>query len=358
MDCAGDTGGDRVAPPPATRVAVVGLGRAGQARLRAVAAAGPTAALAAAVSRRGGAGGTSAEALPSSLTQTPPPAAATTTLEARLAAAGADAVIVCTENATHADVARRALAAGAHALVEYPLALSLSAGEALFAAARAARLVLRVEHIELAAAAHETAYLRQAIAVAAAAGVPVASARVEFSGPPLPRSWGHPAFAGIARLTRAWAALGPLAAVGASWIVAPAAVCTPAGAPAVTYDLAAELASVGSARVSWRERRVAGAARSTTFIVTLADGRALEAPPPPGGPPVGLFDADLRAFLGAIAAARRCGRSGSADDDAACAAADAAEAAELAWMRTADAVARACPAPHDVLDGDVAYAVE
>ena len=72
------------------------------------------------------------------------------------AIARADAVAVCSPTAAHAEQVRAVLAAGRHAIVEFPLATTVVEGEALFALARLQDRVLHVEHIELLDAPHRT----------------------------------------------------------------------------------------------------------------------------------------------------------------------------------------------------------
>ncbi|NOY24349.1 MAG: Gfo/Idh/MocA family oxidoreductase, partial [Oligoflexia bacterium] len=60
-----------------------------------------------------------------------------------------DAVAICTPDNTHPTLVRRALAAGVHVLVEFPLAGSAEVARDLMAQARQQRRVLHVEHIEL-----------------------------------------------------------------------------------------------------------------------------------------------------------------------------------------------------------------
>ncbi len=61
----------------------------------------------------------------------------------------ADVVAVCSPNAHHAAHVRAALAAGRHVVVEYPLALDHPTAARLFDLARRRNRVLHVEHIEL-----------------------------------------------------------------------------------------------------------------------------------------------------------------------------------------------------------------
>src|SRR5512144_1302850 len=97
-------------------------------------------------------------------------------LEAALADPEVTAAIVCTPNALHADTARRALAAGKHVAVEFPLAATAEEARALFADAARRGLVLHEEHIELLAPSQ--AWLRERVR---ALGRPVTGS-VRFSG--------------------------------------------------------------------------------------------------------------------------------------------------------------------------------
>jgi predicted dehydrogenase len=73
----------------------------------------------------------------------------TNDLERVLATAGVDAVAVAVDSPRHEAVARRALLAGRHVLVEKPMALSVAAGEGLVELAARERLVLMVGHVLL-----------------------------------------------------------------------------------------------------------------------------------------------------------------------------------------------------------------
>ena len=75
-----------------------------------------------------------------------PTVARTTKLEEALACEGVDAVIVCTNAATHHDVTRRALRAGKHVLVEKPLTTVSEDAEDLIALAAQTRTTLMVGH--------------------------------------------------------------------------------------------------------------------------------------------------------------------------------------------------------------------
>lgn len=72
-----------------------------------------------------------------------------------------DLVVICTINRDHAAIARAALTAGKHVVVEYPLALEPKAAEEAIALAQAQGKLLHVEHIELLGGVHQA--LRQSI---------------------------------------------------------------------------------------------------------------------------------------------------------------------------------------------------
>ena len=110
------------------KIAVLGAGRAGRARVAAV-EAHPRCRLAGVVRRRPGPGDPD--------------------LDAVLGDPSVDAVIVCTPNRLHAPTVRVALEAGKHVAVEFPLAGDSAEAAELFDRASARGRVLHVEHIEL-----------------------------------------------------------------------------------------------------------------------------------------------------------------------------------------------------------------
>lgn len=67
-----------------------------------------------------------------------------------------DLIFVCNVNQLHGAIARGALEAGKHVVVEYPLALSYQEGVALAELAENRRCLLHVEHIELLGGLHQT----------------------------------------------------------------------------------------------------------------------------------------------------------------------------------------------------------
>lgn len=66
-----------------------------------------------------------------------------------------DLVVICTINQDHGKIARAALEAGKHVIVEYPLALNPSEAEDLIRLAQKQDKLLHVEHIELLGGLHQ-----------------------------------------------------------------------------------------------------------------------------------------------------------------------------------------------------------
>jgi predicted dehydrogenase len=236
---------------------VVGAGRAGQARIRALEASARARLVA--VVTRGGAP-TFAEAL-----RDPE----------------IEAVLVCTPNLLHAAQASQALAAGKHVAVEFPLAASAAEARQLLAEAKSRGRVLHEEHIELLSPSQ--AALR---AQAQRLGAP-RSGTVRFSGDAAgwiadPALAGSAALGALARLHRLVDLFGE-AEVRAARL--------DAGPP---RRLEIELGFAGGGSVTLCEERGPGLARATTWSIDCARGR-LETPPPE--PPGALFARDLELFL-------------------------------------------------------------
>lgn len=116
-----------------------------------------------------------------------------------------DLVVVCTINRDHGAIARAALEAGKHVVVEYPLALDVSEAEALIALAKAQNRLLHVEHIELLGGVHQA--LRTSLpAIGAVFYARYATIKPER---PAPRRWsyhrdlfGFPLMGALSRLHR------------------------------------------------------------------------------------------------------------------------------------------------------------
>jgi biliverdin reductase len=77
------------------------------------------------------------------------------TWQALINHADVDLVIISNLNSAHAEIARAALFAGKHVIVEYPLALEASTAESLIALAQNKGCLLHVEHIELLGGVHQ-----------------------------------------------------------------------------------------------------------------------------------------------------------------------------------------------------------
>ena len=65
-----------------------------------------------------------------------------------------DGVVICTHNDTHAEIALAALRCDKHIFMEYPLARSIDAGEAVVEAAQSNQRVLRINHSETVSNSH------------------------------------------------------------------------------------------------------------------------------------------------------------------------------------------------------------
>lgn len=238
---------------------VVGLGRAGQARLRAIASRS-TARLMGTIGRRPGRGDT--------------------TLAAALADPAVDGVIICSENAHHAPTARAALAADKHVVVEFPLAGSASEARALFEQARSQQRVLHTEFLGLLTARH--AALRAAVATN-----PLARYTVRFTGRSyrwVEDEWraGRVGALAVGRLHQLWDLFGPLTLEQ---------VAFEAGADG--YRLQVELACAVGTRVRLDDTRGVGLERGSTLGGVYPDGTPLVIPAP--AEPGDLFGRDLDA---------------------------------------------------------------
>lgn len=241
---------------------MIGLGRAGQARLRAL-ESDERARLVSAISRE--------------------PAVGQPSVASVLADTSVDAVIVCTPNLLHAPAARAALGADKHVAVEYPLAQSTEEARALFDLARERERVLHVEHIELLSPAQ--ARLRE---LARPLGRPrggslhTTGSSAGWIGDPLLA--GSPALRAVARLHRLVDLFGPGEVR--------AARLEPRGDPA--YRLEVELGFGSGGEVLLIEERGPDLPRSTSWQIRCDRGMLQS---PASAPASGLFAQDLACFL-------------------------------------------------------------
>jgi biliverdin reductase len=127
-----------------------------------------------------------------------------------------DLIIICTINREHGIVARAALEAGKHVIVEYPLALNLKEAEALIALAQEKKKLLHVEHIELLGGLHQAIrqYLPEIGEVFYGKYITISPQK------PAPRGWtyhqemfGFPLIAALSRLHRFTDLFGSVASV-------------------------------------------------------------------------------------------------------------------------------------------------
>ncbi len=241
-------------------LSIVGMGKAGQARLRGI-EAHPQARVISTVSQRDTAG---------------------PTLDQVCADARVDAVVVCTENARHPAQVEQALRAAKHVLVEYPLAFNRAQCEALFALASRQNCVLQVEFIGQLTNRH--AHIVDLIA-----REQVTACTMTFTGG-LYRwtaaeahtgRWGQLA---VSRLLSLWRWFGPLTLTDVALRDHPDG-----------YQLNAELVSTAGVRVRLHEQRRAGLKREQSLELKLADGRTLIPDRVTG--PGDLFARDLDIFI-------------------------------------------------------------
>lgn len=242
------------------RVGIVGAGRAGRARMRAIGERDDVTL----------AGVASSQADVS-----------THRFEDLVASPELDAILVCSVNSAHAAQVEAALTAGKHVLCEYPLALSHDDAVRLFDLAHDRGRVLHVEHIELLSGSQLA--LRRA---ARGLGRPIDGFyHTEANS----EGWiadmklaGFPSFSGISRLSRLVDLFGP------------------AGIEDAVYDetdeeqrLVVDLRFVHGGRCRLDYRRGRGLPRREDWDVRCERGTLKTLPPVPAKP---LFAADLDVF--------------------------------------------------------------
>lgn len=242
-------------------MAVVGVGRAGRARVRAL-GDHPETQCVAEVGRTG-----------------------SPTFEQTLGDARVDAVIVCTPNRLHPEMVRAGLEAGKHIAVEFPLAPSRALGRRLFELSASRGRILHVEHIELLSPGQ----LHQLERVAEL-GRPVGG-ELFFSGSNAGwigdgRAAGSPALRALARLHRLLDLFGAASVRGA-------ALRLDGG----RYRLEVDLVFAGGGETRLVEERGPELARTTRWAIRC-EGGVLDDPPDTA--PVGLFWADLNCFVDLI----------------------------------------------------------
>jgi|GEM_PF-868129 len=259
------------------RWGVIGLGRAGLAKLNSISALGSDRAELSAIATR--------RPLPE-LLQERYPALRSLSWEALVSDPEIDAVAICSENELHATQARASLSAGKHTLVDFPLCQSATEFEALHLLAQQKEVVLHQELIGLLSPSHTLlqAQLRQSD--------PIASISIHFTGGL--SGWvrrevdaGRWALLALGRLQRAWSLIGPLSLTGAQLSVEGGG-----------YTLQVSLAHQGGAQVRLCEARHPSSRRSTQIEVYTQSERGLHEALPSvlPKPSVPLFTQDLIHF--------------------------------------------------------------
>lgn len=172
-----------------------------------------------------------------------------------------DLVIICTINRDHSAIARAALNAEKHVVVEYPLSLDPQEAESLIALAQTKGKLLHVEHIELLGGLHQA--LRQSLPEI---GNVFYSRYVTISPlRPAPRRWtyhreffGFPLSAALSRIHRLTDLFGEVASVSCQsrfWNAADYfTACLCSAQLCFTNGLIAEV-TYGKGEVFWQELR-------------------------------------------------------------------------------------------------------
>jgi biliverdin reductase len=205
-----------------------------------------------------------------------------------------EAAAICSENAHHAAQARALLSAGRHALVDFPLCATRAEAEGLFQLADARGVVLHQELIGLLTPQHRA--LLALIEETRSLGDPLGRVLMRQSGG-LYRWVLDEAYAGrlgqlcIGRLHQAWALAGPLSLEEV--------VFEQGGRDlAEGYSLTLSLRGAGGAQVTLVESRAPELPREGSLVAQTLSGALLE--PRPGvegrSPPADLFVEDVRAF--------------------------------------------------------------
>ncbi len=239
-------------------LAVIGLGRAGQARCRDIAASAD-------VTLIGALGGREGIDAHRRLIEDP----------------RTDAVLVCTDNALHAELATLALEAGRDALVEFPLAGDSDETAALLRLAEERGRVLHLELIGLLGERHRGLRLRAD--EVAAIDVDFAGGRYRWIDAEI--AAGHHGQLAIGRLHAVWDLCGPLRLLDAR-----------RHDDGATSALELRLLGAAGQQIRLRERRGPDLARASAFVARDAAGREL-APRPVAPLTLGLFATDLDRFV-------------------------------------------------------------
>jgi biliverdin reductase len=137
-----------------------------------------------------------------------------TDIDRLLAQERPDLVVISTRNDWHEAIARQALEAGCHVVVEYPLTLDPESASALIALAQARQQLLHVAHIELLSGVHQAllAHLSSIGSVASVRYTTLSPKQLVGDRWNYRRSaFGYPLVGALSRLERLLDAFGPVA---------------------------------------------------------------------------------------------------------------------------------------------------
>lgn len=208
-----------------------------------------------------------------------------------------DAFIICTENDTHEEYARKILEHGKHVLVDFPLSLTAESGKNIFDLAESQGLTCHVEDIALLLDSHKD--MKQTIQNKT---VPLIEGSIRLDARFL-KEWiadlsraGFPSFSGISQLEILYDLFGELSLKEAHFVHEPD-----------LQLLTCKLHTSDSRPIIWRIERVRGGKpRQASQEYKFEDGSTVTPAPvskPPGPPPPGhkgLFARDLEIFLSEI----------------------------------------------------------
>lgn len=261
-------------------IVVVGLGRAGKARVRDLEqrVLGESANLRGVISRR------KVDDLTS------------LTWDEALASNDVDAFVISTENSTHEEYARKALEHGKHVLVDFPLCLSAQSGKELYDLAESKGLVCHVENIALLLPLHQ--HFKQTIkskVVPLQEGIVRLDARFSNAWITDESLAGFPSFSGISDLECMVDLFGELTLKEARYVH-----------ETDLRLLTCEFSTSDDRLLTWiTERRREGKPRHRFQEFKFEDGSVLTQSPTGPRPPTapghkGLFAKDLELFLAQI----------------------------------------------------------
>uniref|UniRef100_A0A1A8JET2 Biliverdin reductase A n=1 Tax=Nothobranchius kuhntae TaxID=321403 RepID=A0A1A8JET2_NOTKU len=186
---------------------------------------------------------------------------------------------ICTENESHEDYIRMFLQAGKHVCVEYPMTMSYDTAEELWELAQKKGLILHEEHIEL--LTEDYKQLQKDLD-----GKVLQGGSLHFTGEPLKRGSGFPAFSGIARLTWLVSLFGKLSVTAAAF----------EEDSAKGYSkMTAQLLTSNNKALTWIEERRPGLPRAKKVNFVFDSCTVTQVPAAPRGT-VGLFMQDLIHF--------------------------------------------------------------